>query len=54
MSVVMSVKTAEAATSCTAAAPEHGSVEPEEVEIGGSVSYNCEDDFYLAGTVLPL
>ena len=43
------MKTAEKATSCKATAPEHGLVTPEEVEIGGAVSYNCEDDFYIVG-----
>lgn len=49
MSVVLTVKTAEKATSCKAAAPDHGLVEPDEVEIGGTVSYNCEDDYFLSG-----
>ena len=49
MSVVLSVKTAEKATSCTATAPEHGMVVPEEVEIGGTVSYNCDEDYFLSG-----
>ena len=47
--MVLTVKTAEKATSCKATAPEHGLVTPEEVEIGGTVSYNCEDDFYIVG-----
>ncbi|KAL5263402.1 hypothetical protein ACHWQZ_G008688 [Mnemiopsis leidyi] len=49
MSVVLTVKTAEKASSCKATAPEHGLVTPEEVEIGGTVSYNCEDDYFLNG-----
>ena len=49
MSVVLTVKTAEKASSCKATAPEHGLVTPEEVDIGGTVSYNCEDDYFLNG-----
>ena len=50
MSVVISVKTAEKATSCTAAAPENGAVSPDQVEIGGTVSYLCDEDYLMSGT----
>ncbi|XP_063689126.1 IgGFc-binding protein-like [Bolinopsis microptera] len=49
MSVVISVQTAEKATSCSAIAPENGMVSPDEVEIGGTVSYLCDDDYLMSG-----
>jgi|ERR1712224_129827 len=47
--VVISVATAEPASSCTSVAPDSGSVSPDQVDIGGVVSYTCDEGFYLEG-----
>lgn len=47
--VVILVETAEKATSCTAAAPEFGTVSPTEVDIGDVVSYSCNPGYFIEG-----
>ena len=49
-SAQITVTVAEKPSSCTPVAPENGLVKPDsDVDIGATVTYNCEDDFYING-----
>ena len=47
--VEISLKVGEAPASCTATVPENGAAEPGVVDIGGDVTYSCNDGFALNG-----